>query len=151
MSKFHQWNGIASHVLPIILAFFIGNWSDRRGRKSLLLLGLFGKLIYSFMIVINTVMPSWNVNMIIYTASIPSTLFGADVAIFAACFAYISDISSVEERTFRITILDAAYLSTMPMGNFLSMILLHIIRIYYFILSYNNLLFYRYSSWFLLV
>lgn len=139
VSKFHQWNGIASHVLPIILAFFIGNWSDRRGRKSLLLLGLFGKLIYSFMIVINTVMPSWNVNMIIYTASIPSTLFGADVAIFAACFAYISDISSVEERTFRITILDAAYLSTMPMGIALGSYLFnHVVNFSYTIMFSIN-------------
>lgn len=58
--------------------------------------------------------------MIMYTASIPSTFFGADVAIFAACFAYISDITSVEERTFRITILDVVYLSAMPMGTFLT-------------------------------
>lgn len=116
VSKFHQWNGIASHALPIILAFFTGNWSDRRGRKLLLIIGLFGKFIYSLMLVINTVISSWNIDMIMYTASIPSTFFGADVAIFAACFAYISDITSVEERTFRITILDVVYLSAMPMG-----------------------------------
>ncbi|XP_051163247.1 proton-coupled folate transporter [Leptopilina boulardi] len=139
VSKFHQWNGIASHVLPIILAFFIGNWSDRRGRKLLLILGLFGKLIYSFMIVINTVMPSWNINMIIYTASIPSTLFGADVAIFAACFAYISDISSVEDRTFRITILDAVYLSSMPMGIALGSYLFnHVVNFSYTIMFSIN-------------
>lgn len=41
---------------------------------------------------------------------------GADVAIFASAFAYISDVSSVENRTIRVTILDACYLSTMPIG-----------------------------------
>lgn len=105
-------------MFPIILAFFIGNWSDRRGRKLLLILGLFGKLIYSLMIVVNSLILSWGVNMIIYTASVPSTLFGADAAIFASCFAYISDVSTVEERTLRVTILDAVYLSAMPMGRF---------------------------------
>lgn len=41
---------------------------------------------------------------------------GADVAIFASAFAYISDVTSVESRTIRVTILDACYLSTMPIG-----------------------------------
>lgn len=41
---------------------------------------------------------------------------GADVAIFASAFAYISDVSTVANRTMRVTILDACYLSTMPIG-----------------------------------
>lgn len=53
---------------------------------------------------------------IIYTATIPSALTGADVAIFASCFAYISDISTVKNRTTRVTILDVCYLSAMPTG-----------------------------------
>ena len=43
-------------------------------------------------------------------------MLGGDVAIFGSCFAYISDISSVQQRTLRITILDVVYLSTMPTG-----------------------------------
>jgi PCFT/HCP family folate transporter-like MFS transporter 1/3 len=68
------------------------------------------------MIVVNTLMPQWPVEYIIYTATIPSAFTGADVAIFASAFAYISDITSVEDRTIRITILDVCYLSTMPTG-----------------------------------
>lgn len=116
VAEFHQWNDIAGHVVPIILAMFYGNWSDRRGRKLPLLLGLTGKLIYSFMIVINSMMDTWNLNMIVYTATLPMSLLGADVAIFASCFAYISDVSSVQQRTMRITILDVTYLSTIPSG-----------------------------------
>lgn len=59
---------------------------------------------------------SWPLEYVIYTASIPSAMTGADVAIFASAFAYISDVSSVENRTIRVTILDACYLSTMPIG-----------------------------------
>lgn len=54
MSNFHQWNNIASHVVPIILALFLGSWSDKRGRKLPLLCGLVGKLIYSLMVVVNS-------------------------------------------------------------------------------------------------
>lgn len=115
-SNFHMWNNIAMYVVPIVLALFLGAWSDRRGRKLPLILGLIGKLVYSVMIVVNTRMESWPVEYIIYTATIPSVLTGADIAIFASCFAYISDITTVADRTMRITILDATYLSTMPIG-----------------------------------
>ncbi|CAL7942134.1 unnamed protein product [Xylocopa violacea] len=116
VSEFHQWNNIAGHVVPIILALFFGNWSDRRGRKLPLIIGLIGKFIYSFMVVVNSMMDTWNLNTVVYTASLPMGMLGADVAIFGSAFAYISDISSVQQRTLRITILDVVYLSTMPTG-----------------------------------
>lgn len=53
VSNFHQWNNIASHVVPIVLALFLGAWSDKRGRKLPLLCGLVGKLVYSLMVVVN--------------------------------------------------------------------------------------------------
>lgn len=59
---------------------------------------------------------SWPLNAVIYTATIPGALTGADVAIFASAFAYISDVSSVEHRTLRVTILDVCYLTTFPLG-----------------------------------
>ncbi|XP_031354714.1 solute carrier family 46 member 3 isoform X3 [Photinus pyralis] len=116
VSEFHQWNDIAGHGGQIILAFFMGAWSDKRGRKIPLLLGLIGKCYYSVMIVVNSVYYTWPVEYVIYTATLPMTITGADVAIFAAAFAYISDISSSNSRTLRVTILEVCYLATMPTG-----------------------------------
>ncbi|XP_017080393.1 proton-coupled folate transporter [Drosophila eugracilis] len=113
---FLQWENISAHIFPIILALFLGSFSDRRGRKLPLLMGLVGKFIYSSMIVVNARMPTWPVQNIIYSATLPSALTGADVAIFASCFAYISDISTLQQRTIRVTILDVIYLSAMPLG-----------------------------------
>ncbi|XP_058980483.1 proton-coupled folate transporter isoform X2 [Musca domestica] len=113
---FLQWESISAHVFPIILALFLGSFSDRRGRKLPLLMGLVGKFIYSVMIVVNARMKTWPVEYILYTATLPSALTGADVAIFASCFAYISDISTLKNRTLRVTILDVCYLSAMPTG-----------------------------------
>ncbi|XP_046807502.1 proton-coupled folate transporter isoform X2 [Lucilia cuprina] len=115
-AQFYQWESIAAHVFPIILALFLGSFSDRRGRKFPLLMGLCGKLIYSVMIVVNAKMKTWPLEMVIYTATLPSALTGSDVAIFASCFAYISDISTLRNRTMRVTILDVCYLSAMPTG-----------------------------------
>ncbi|XP_065358977.1 probable peptidoglycan muropeptide transporter SLC46 [Calliphora vicina] len=115
-ARFYQWESIAAHVFPIILALFLGSFSDRRGRKFPLLMGLCGKFLFSVMIVVNAKMKTWPLEMVIYTATLPSALTGADVAIFASCFAYISDISTLRNRTMRVTILDICYLSAMPTG-----------------------------------
>ncbi|CAK1588674.1 unnamed protein product [Parnassius mnemosyne] len=115
VSTFHQWNGIASHIVPLLLAFFIGSYSDKRGRKAILLAGLLGKLYFSIVITLNTI-KAWPLEYVIYTAAFPSALTGADLSIFAGCFAYISDASSLKNRTLRVGILDVVYLSTMPTG-----------------------------------
>ncbi|XP_018344613.1 PREDICTED: proton-coupled folate transporter isoform X1 [Trachymyrmex septentrionalis] len=139
VSEFHQWNDIAGHVVPIILAMFYGNWSDRRGRKLPLVLGLTGKFIYSFMIVINCMIDTWNLNMVVYTATLPMSILGSDVAIFGSSFAYISDVSSVQQRTMRITILDVVYLSTMPTGVALgSYVFTHLVNMSYMIMFAVN-------------
>lgn len=80
------------------------------------MMGLIGKLYWTAMVIINIYKKDWPLEYIIYTATLPSAITGADIAIFASCFAYISDVSTVADRTIRITILDAFYLSTMPTG-----------------------------------
>ncbi|KAL4717813.1 hypothetical protein ACJJTC_000962 [Scirpophaga incertulas] len=115
VSVFHQWNGIAGHIVPLMLAFFLGSYSDKRGRKFILLSGLVGKLYFSAMITLNS-LKAWPLNYVIYTATFPSALTGADLTIFAACFAYIADVSSLKNRTLRVGILDVVYLSTLPTG-----------------------------------
>lgn len=68
------------------------------------------------MIVVNAMQKDWPVEYIVYTATLPMSFTGADVAIFAAVFAYISDITNLENRTFRVTIVEVCYLATMPTG-----------------------------------
>lgn len=53
VSTFHQWNSIAGHLFPLMIALFLGAWSDRYGRKFPLLIGLFGKFLYSLGIILN--------------------------------------------------------------------------------------------------
>lgn len=53
VSIFHQWNGIAGHLFPIVIALFIGSWSDKRGRKIPIIIGLVGKLVYDIGIMLN--------------------------------------------------------------------------------------------------
>ncbi|XP_065361842.1 probable peptidoglycan muropeptide transporter SLC46 [Calliphora vicina] len=115
-ARFYQWESLAAHLFPIILALFLGSFSDRRGRKFPLLMGLCGKFFYAVMLAVNAKMKTWPLEMVIYTATLPSALTGAELAIFFSCFAYISDISTLRNRTMRVTILEVCYLSAMPTG-----------------------------------
>ncbi|KDR13825.1 Proton-coupled folate transporter [Zootermopsis nevadensis] len=116
VSDFHQYNNVATHAIPLVLALFLGAWSDRRGRKLPLLLGLVGKLYYSVMIIVNALQDTWSLEVVLLSASLPSSLTGADLAIFAALFTYVADVTTVQDRTFRVTMLDITYLLTMPTG-----------------------------------
>lgn len=65
VSDFHQYDNVATHAIPLVLALFLGAWSDRRGRKLLLLLGLVGKLCYSIMIIVNALQGNKNVSEVL--------------------------------------------------------------------------------------
>ncbi|XP_063917352.1 proton-coupled folate transporter isoform X3 [Zophobas morio] len=123
VSDFHLWNDVAGHGGPIILALFMGAWSDKRGRKLPLLIGLIGKLYYSAMIVVNASQNDWPLEYVVYTATLPMAFTGADVAIFAAAFTYLVDITSQKNRTMRVTLLEVCYLATMPTGVALGKVL----------------------------
>ncbi|XP_055300087.1 proton-coupled folate transporter [Sitodiplosis mosellana] len=142
VSTFHQWNHIAGYIFTIVIALFIGSWSDRRGRKIPLLIGLTGKLIYVLGLLLNIYNDKWPVEYIIYTATLPSALTGVDIAIFASAFAYISDVSSVENRTLRVTILEVCYLITFPTGIALGSYLFNVVLDHsYFIMFSINAVF----------
>lgn len=116
VSIFHQYQNIAYFGIPVLFAFFLGAWSDRVGRKIPLLLGLFGALVYSIMIVVNALNESWRLEVILFTAALPCALSGGAVSIFMASFSYLSDTTTQNERTIRVTLLEAAYLLPMPLG-----------------------------------
>lgn len=117
VSKFFQYEGVASNAVPFVLAFILGGWSDRVGRKLPLLLGLFGCFIYYFALFINAVFYQWPLETILYTACFPSALTGMNLSIFMACFAYLSDTTPIDQRTVRTTLLEVSYLLPMPIGT----------------------------------
>lgn len=116
VASFHQYNGIVSNVVPFVLALFLGSWSDRRGRKLFLLLGLAGQTFYFAMLTLVASQASWRLETVLALASFPAALTGSNLAIFASSFSYMADITSTADRTLRIAILDGSYLASMPTG-----------------------------------
>ncbi|XP_059483676.1 proton-coupled folate transporter [Neocloeon triangulifer] len=118
VAAFVQYNNIAFHGVPLVLALFLGAWSDKQGgaRKGPMLVGLLGKLFFSIMFAVNAWQSTWPLYTLLWSATLPQAATGADLAIFMAAFSYVADVSSPEQRTLRITMLQASYLITIPTG-----------------------------------
>ncbi|KAF5274206.1 hypothetical protein FQA39_LY07310 [Lamprigera yunnana] len=115
-AEFYQWNNIVGYGGQIALAFFVGAWSDKYGRKIPLMLGLLGKLYCSLMMMVNSLQCTWPVEYIIYTCTLPMVITGGEVAIFGSAFSYLADISTLDGIVLRFTILEACVLGAMSAG-----------------------------------
>lgn len=116
VSNFLQWNGLVRQIIPIILAFYIGAWSDKRGRKVTLIMGLTGELIYSLLYLYVIIDKNIPLNYFIFIVTIPGSIGGATIATFSSCFSYVSDTSTDQNRTCRLTISSAIYSLSGPIG-----------------------------------
>lgn len=122
VSNFQNYNILINEVItlfaPILFVFYF------RGidKKYFILLGLFGKLVYSVMIVINAYY-ELSVIMILFTASLPCAFSGSDILIISNSFAYLSERTLESKKSFRITLLNSLILATMPLGTLIGKIL----------------------------
>ncbi|XP_035738036.1 proton-coupled folate transporter-like isoform X1 [Vespa mandarinia] len=92
------------NLLPAFLSFFVGPWSDKYGRKPLLLAGYTG---YSLTFCLLSLMTMWDINpWYLLIAYMPSACFGGLCIILLASFSYISDISLEKDRTWHLAYLE---------------------------------------------
>ena len=102
-------------IPPIIFTLFIGPWSDRFGRKILMVLPLFGYLSYNLWFLINAIFfhqmgPEW------LMLEIFQYWPGGYMCLFLGTYSYISDQSSKEYRTLRIGIVDFIFYGGITIG-----------------------------------
>ena len=115
-----MYTNIASAVPQVIICLFAGPWSDRHGRKPLILAPLLGCLITKVIMLVLTfyvreARAEWYIIISIY-----SLFGGGQAGIFTALYSYMSDITRQENRTSRIAILEVFLMIGFPLGNFLS-------------------------------
>ena len=103
-------------VPPIIFALFIGPWSDRFGRKFLIIFPLFGYVFYNVWFLINVIL--FDTFVVEYLMlEVIQFWFGGFMCMFLGLYSYISDITDEKTRTIRIAILDFVFFTGMSIGS----------------------------------
>ncbi|XP_058269636.1 proton-coupled folate transporter isoform X2 [Hemibagrus wyckioides] len=103
-----HWNlyiNLGGFLVSLFIVILIGSWSDRAGRRLVLILPSLGLAVQAtvYLMVMYLKLPVvW-----FLLGRICSGLSGDFNAILAGCFAYVADISDKRSRTFRVAILEA--------------------------------------------
>ena len=104
-----QWGiymDIAKTLPAVLSTMFYGAWSDRIGRKTVMILPIVGDFIGAICNILNSYYFNASISYLLIGA-ITSSAFGNFAAMLLATFSYIADISSKDSRTVRVTILES--------------------------------------------
>lgn len=120
------WKSIINTVLPCIVIVFLAAWSDRTGkRKLVILLPIFGELITSVNNIINVYFfKEIPVELTVFLESLFTSVSGGWVLMFLGVFSYISDITTEQSRTFRVGLVNFCMTVGIPIGIGISGILI---------------------------
>jgi len=113
-----MWTSILTAIPSIVLVLFVGPWSDKNGRKPILVLPSVGIILSQFIWMLNVYFMDASVYFLLFTSV--SALFGGFTCFLIGIFSYISDITNVRERTSRLAIIDFFLFIGFPTGTFLS-------------------------------
>ncbi|CAG9785260.1 unnamed protein product [Diatraea saccharalis] len=136
------WKNVIQTALPVILILFVGAWSDNTGRrKACILMPIVGEFLTSIGFIINTYFfYELPVEVAAFTESIFPALTGGWFTNFVGVFSYIGDITTTEERTYRVGIVNLCMTLGYPIGSALSGVLLRWIG-YYGVFSISSSLY----------
>lgn len=136
------WKQPLQSGVPAILILFVGAWSDRTGnRKALMLIPLIGELISAIGLVLATYFflewPLWVTALI---EGLPPAFCGGLSIALMGSYSYMADVTTLENRTFRIGVVAVIVTLSIPIGSAISGVLTEAIG-YYGIFGSNIVLF----------
>ncbi|CAK1603871.1 unnamed protein product [Parnassius mnemosyne] len=136
------WKNIVQTAIPVLLILFVGAWSDKTGRrKACILMPIVGEFLTCIGFVINTYFfYELPVEVSALTESIFPAITGGWFTNFVGVYSYIGDITTNEDRTYRVGIVNLCMSLGYPIGSALSGVLLTWIG-YYGIFSLSALLY----------
>lgn len=126
------WKTVLQSFLPCGILIFLGAYSDRVGqRKFCMLLPIVGEFLTSIGLIINTYFfYELPVEVAAVTEAIFPALTGGWFTMFMGVFSYIGDVTTEEQRTLRIGIVNLFHSVGVPVGAALSGILVRKIGLY---------------------
>ncbi|XP_063827392.1 probable peptidoglycan muropeptide transporter SLC46 [Ostrinia nubilalis] len=126
------WKTVLQSFLPCGILIFLGAYSDKIGqRKFCMLLPIIGEFLTSIGLIVNTYFfHQLPVEVAAVTEAIFPALTGGWFTMFMGVFSYIADVTTEEQRTLRIGVVNLFYSVGVPVGAALSGILVRKIGLY---------------------
>ncbi|KAJ2947658.1 hypothetical protein O0L34_g17462 [Tuta absoluta] len=126
------WKTVLQSFLPCFILIFLGAYSDRVGkRKFCMLLPIVGEFLTSMGLILNTYLfYELPLEVAAVTEAIFPALTGGWFTMFMGVFSYIGDVTTEEQRTLRIGVVNLFYSVGVPVGAALSGILVRKIGLY---------------------
>ncbi|EDW85954.1 uncharacterized protein Dwil_GK23339 [Drosophila willistoni] len=112
-------NSLFDSIIPAVIILFLGPWSDKFGRRPILLTTFSGYLISCIaLIVLSFITETTNISPWWFTLySVPSIFCGGTCALITGIYCYICDVAKERNRALRMVLNEAALCSGMMMGN----------------------------------
>ncbi|KAJ0174070.1 hypothetical protein K1T71_010216 [Dendrolimus kikuchii] len=135
---------VIESLAPALLSMFLGVWSDTYGRKPLIVWPLFGIAITGMLTVVYSMMnnlgPWWYILTVV-----PYSLTGGFTLLFTGAYCYMSDSTTKEKRSLRMTILEASVSVGSVIGSLLSSYVLKAVGQVYLLLIMTTLNVFAYA------
>ena len=110
VADIHLVVSLCQGIPPIIFVLFIGPWSDKFGRKTLLILPTVGYLLYSISYLFAVIF-FYELPAEFLMTEIIRDLLGGDMCLWMGTYSYMADISAPKTRTLRIALIDCFFFS----------------------------------------
>lgn len=131
VARMAGWKTVLQSALPCLLILFWGSWSDRHGRrKPCILIPIIGEFTTAIGLILCTYFERLPMEVAAVTEALFPALSGGWFTMFMGVFSYIADVTTTEERTLRIGIVNLCFSLGVPIGMAFSGILLKQIGFY---------------------
>lgn len=117
VSTLKIYESLISTIPAIIFALVLGPWSEKNGRKPLMIVPTVGFLLSSFFYMFVDSF-TWSAEFLLL-AGIPASLLGGWSTFNLAINSYISDVTTEDTRTSSISLFMGIAMTAGPVGNFL--------------------------------
>ncbi|XP_023308597.2 tetracycline resistance protein, class A [Lucilia cuprina] len=125
------WKTVIQSLFPCLLILFWGSWSDRHHRrKPCIMIPIVGEFLGTVGLMLCVYFKQTPMEVAGLTEAIFPSLSGGWFVMLMGVFSYIADITTEEERTLRVGILNICFSVGVPIGTALSGVLLKKIGFY---------------------
>ena len=113
--RYFMYQNFLSTGIQVLYSMFLGDWIERNGCKLTMMLPLLGNIISSAYLVVLSQSSLVQAPFILF-AAIPVGLTGGGLAFSISCFSYVTRITEVENRSFRIAMVESSAVLGVPIG-----------------------------------